>query len=80
MRTAAALKEAAVGAARPGVRIETMVLAGPPAEMLAEQAKIGDVDMVVVGHRGRGAISRLLTGSVADRLVQICTKPVTVVR
>ena len=54
--TASALKEAAVGAARPGVRIETMVLSGPPAETLAEQAKIGDVDMVVVGHRGRGAI------------------------
>ena len=80
IRVASALKEAAVGAARPGVRIETMVLSGPPAETLAEQARIGDVDLVVVGHRGRGAISRLLTGSVADRLVQICTKTVTVVR
>ncbi|HTO99625.1 MAG TPA: universal stress protein [Myxococcales bacterium] len=80
VRCAGALKEAAAGAARPGVRVETAVLSGPPAEALAEQAKIGDVDLVVVGHRGRGAISRFLTGSVADRLVQICSKPVTVVR
>jgi nucleotide-binding universal stress UspA family protein len=80
VRVAGALKEVSIGAARPGVRVETLVLSGPPAESLAEQAKVGDVDLVVVGHRGRGAISRLLMGSVADRLVQICTKPVTVVR
>jgi len=79
-RAAVALKEAAAQAARPGVAVETLVLSGPPAEMLAEQAKAGEVDMVVVGHRGRGAISRFLTGSVADRLVQVCSKPVTVVR
>jgi len=38
-----------------------------------------DVDLVVVGHRGRGALARLLLGSVADRLVQICPKPVLIV-
>ena len=32
IRVASALKEAAVGAARPGVRIETLVLSGPPAD------------------------------------------------
>jgi nucleotide-binding universal stress UspA family protein len=80
VRTAESLKNAAAAAARPGMVVETMVLSGPPAESLAEQARAGDVDMVVVGHRGRGAIKRLLTGSVADRLVQICSKPVAVVR
>lgn len=37
-------------------------------------------DLLVVGHRGANALSRLLVGSVADRLVQICPKPVVVVR
>src|SRR5438105_14473077 len=43
IRSAAALKEAALGVARPDVPVETMVLVGPAAEALAEQAKIGDV-------------------------------------
>ncbi len=66
--------------ARPDLAIETLVETGAPAVALAEIASRKDVDMVVVGHRGRSAVKRLLLGSVADRLVQICTKPVTVVR
>jgi nucleotide-binding universal stress UspA family protein len=38
------------------------------------------VQLVAVGHRGRGAIRRALLGSVADALVQICPKPVLVAR
>jgi len=34
---------------------------------------------VVVGSRGRGAVTRVLLGSVADRLVHICKIPVLVV-
>jgi nucleotide-binding universal stress UspA family protein len=60
--------------------VETIVEPGAPAETLAELAKAGEVDLVVVGHRGRNALSRALMGSVADRLVQICSKPVLVVR
>jgi nucleotide-binding universal stress UspA family protein len=65
---------------RPGVIIETIVETGAPATKLAELAGRLEVDLVVVGHRGRGAMKRMLLGSVADRLVQICPKPVTVVR
>ena len=60
--------------------IETLVETGAPAVALAEIASRKDVDMVVVGHRGRSAVKRLLLGSVADRLVQISTRPVTIVR
>ena len=64
----------------PGVVVDTQILAGSPAEMLADLASREGHDLVVVGHRGRGAFARGLLGSVADRLVQICPKPVTVVR
>lgn len=74
------VKEIATGLARAGVQIEAMTPSGSPAETLAGLAKSGDVDLVVVGHRGRGAVARLLLGSVADRLVQISPKPVLVVR
>lgn len=50
------------------------------AETLARVAGEDDqVELVVVGHRDRSQLSRLLAGSVADRLVQICQKPVMVV-
>jgi len=52
-----------------GVRVETLIAEGSPAIALADLAKEGDVELVVVGHRGRNAIARALLGSVADRLV-----------
>lgn len=65
---------------RPELAVETVVEAGAPAARLAELASRLEADLVVVGHRGRGAMKRLLLGSVADRLVQISPRPVTVVR
>ena len=62
-----------------GIVVETLVLSGPAALALADQARAGDVDLVAVGHRGRNAVARALLGSVADRLVQISPKPVLVV-
>jgi len=79
-RVTTMLKRIADEMARADMAIETLVETGGPAVALAEIASRKDVDMVVVGHRGRSAVKRLLLGSVADRLVQICTKPVTVVR
>lgn len=63
-----------------GVEADTTCMAGPVAETLADLAETGDFELVVVGHRGRGAVRRVLLGSVADRLVQICPRPVLVVR
>ncbi|GMU63618.1 MAG: hypothetical protein AMXMBFR34_53810 [Myxococcaceae bacterium] len=59
--------------------VSCVVKLGPPAELVAEQAEVMDADLVVVGSRGLGAVKRLLVGSVADRLVHICQRPVLVV-
>jgi len=63
-----------------GVPAETSSGQGPIAETLAAIAARQDVEMVIVGHRGRGAVRRAVLGSVADRLVQISPRPVLVVR
>jgi nucleotide-binding universal stress UspA family protein len=63
-----------------GCDLQTELLVGSAAEMLAERAGEDDVDLVVVGHRGRSAAARVLLGSVADRLMQICAKSVLIVR
>ena len=74
------LREAVARVKDAGVEVSTVVKTGTPAESLAELAEPADVTMAVVGHRGRNLASRLLVGSVADRLVQISRKPVLVIR
>lgn len=73
------LADARAALGEPGVEVDTLVLFGQPAEQLAAAAAAPDVGMVVVGSRGRGAVRRLMVGSVSDRLVHISTKPVLVV-
>ncbi len=61
-------------------QLSTLNLLGPPAEVIADTAFDDGFDLVVVGNKGRGAVSRVLVGSVADRIVHICKRPVLVVR
>jgi nucleotide-binding universal stress UspA family protein len=53
----------------PELEPSTVLLEGRPARALAEYANAHDVDLVVVGARGRGFSERLL-GSVAQQLVR----------
>ena len=38
-----------------------------------------DVDLVVAGSRGQGAVARAPLGSVSDRLAHLCPKPILIV-
>jgi nucleotide-binding universal stress UspA family protein len=76
---ASVVREAAARQSR-RMRIERVVLHGRAAEALAEAALDPLVAMIVVGHRGRNKVERMLLGSVTDRLVQIATVPVLIVR
>jgi nucleotide-binding universal stress UspA family protein len=76
----AVLREMAARCARTGLRVETRLEAGPPAETLAHLAGLTGAGMIAVGHRGRSAGKRFLLGSVADRLAQISPGPVLICR
>jgi nucleotide-binding universal stress UspA family protein len=69
-----------IGREFPEDRLEKHVELGDPAEVICEQAGKLGADLVVVGARGQGAVSRWLMGSVSDRVVHHCPVPVTVVR
>jgi nucleotide-binding universal stress UspA family protein len=63
-----------------GGDVVTASLVGAPAEAIADHSRGEEVWAVVVGAKGHSAVGRVLLGSVADRLVHICNRPVLVVR
>lgn len=63
-----------------GVEVETELGMGDAAAVIAERAEAADIQMVVMGSRGQGAVARQLLGSVATQVVHTATKPVVVVR
>lgn len=75
----AVLHDALTALGGAGVEVDTLVLSGAPAETLADAAAAPDVDLVVAGSRGQGAVARVLLGSVSDRLAHLCPKPILIV-
>ncbi|MEU0312269.1 universal stress protein [Nocardioides sp. NPDC006273] len=72
------LAAAATAAEEAGVEVRFEVLAGPPGEALRRFAEEQNMDLVVVGRRGRGLSPHLL-GSVSSDLVRHAHLPVLVV-
>lgn len=68
----------ALGATVDKVPVETLTVAGSPAEGLVGQAT--QADLLVIGHRGRGRIASAVLGSVSLHCVMNAPCPVTVVR
>ena len=67
----------AVAADMPGQQVSVEVVAGRPAQALADVADQQDADLLVVGTRGRG-LSRRLLGSVAEGVLKTSGRPVLV--
>lgn len=74
------LKRAQAEVKNAGGESEVATVHGAPAEALADLASGSGIWGVVIGARGHNAVARVLLGSVADRLVHICDKPVLIVR
>lgn len=58
---------------------EVVVDQGDPVQRIVQAAEEHDVDVIVVGSRQRGLLSRLIEPSVAQGVVQSATRPVLVV-
>ncbi|MCU4751477.1 universal stress protein [Halobacteria archaeon AArc-curdl1] len=59
-------------------RVETAV--GSPAREIVDFAAENDIDHIIIGSHGRQGVSRVLLGSVAEKVVRRAPIPVTVVR
>jgi len=58
--------------------IETVF--GQPAREIVEYAEENDIGHILIGNHGRSGVSRVLLGSVAEKVVRRAPMPVTVVR
>ena len=62
----------------PAAQVESKVGYGHPAQVLISESE--NADLIVVGHRGHGGFTGMLTGSVSMQVVNHAECPVVVVR
>ncbi len=60
--------------------VDSILLDGRPAKAIIDEARDYDADLIVVGHRGRGAIASTLLGSTSAEVVERAPCPVLIVR
>ncbi len=68
-----------VRARHPGLAVECEAPAGPPAPTLLAVAVAVGASLLVVGHRGQGALARMGLGTVARACVNEALCPVAVI-
>ena len=76
----ALLEDAAAVAIEHGVVSTTALLRGETVDEIVAYADNHDVDVIVVGSRGQGALSAALLGSVSKGVLREAKRPVVVVR
>ncbi|HET6367884.1 MAG TPA: universal stress protein [Pseudomonadales bacterium] len=77
---AEALDKTATQAKDKGVTVRPVMLTGSPAQEIVDLARSEQADLVIMGTHGRGGMSRVLLGSVADRVIRLAPCPVLTVR
>jgi len=64
---------------RPNLKVSVETAVGAPAAEILRVAAKTKADLIVIGTHGRGAFSRALLGSVADKVLHATTIPVLAV-
>ena len=59
--------------------VKTGMAVGHPGEQIIHRAEADGIDLIIVGRRGRSMISRMMLGSVSERVLRYAHCPVMVV-
>ncbi|MEF8814388.1 MAG: universal stress protein [Halovenus sp.] len=63
-----------------GIDFQIEIAFGQPAREIVNFAEENDIEHILIGNHGRSGVSRVLLGSVAEKVVRRAPMPVTVVR
>ena len=63
-----------------GLEAQFVGKVGQPAEVIAQTAKKGKFDLLVLGSHGHGTLGNLVMGSVATKVLANCDTPALLVR
>jgi nucleotide-binding universal stress UspA family protein len=67
-------------ASKQGLKATFVNKVGTAAEIIAETAKKGGYDLVVLGSHGHGTLGNLVMGSVATKVLAHCSTPALLIR
>jgi len=73
------LKSSLAVLVKAGIKHNTIIQTGHVAESISKIANKG-FDLVILGAKGRSAIADLLIGSVAQRVLATCKKPIMLIK
>ncbi len=63
-----------------GIKVDTKILLGDPAQAILFHAEHDSCDLIVMASHGRSGLGRLLKGSISDQVFRGTCKPVLMVR
>jgi nucleotide-binding universal stress UspA family protein len=76
----AALQPARAKLDAAGLKYQFHILVGEPAEKIVQYARENGCEQIFMGTHGRGAVSKVLLGSVASKVVALSDVPVVLVK
>jgi nucleotide-binding universal stress UspA family protein len=73
------LQEIAEGLRKRSIAVHALLIQGPSVEKIVAEAERLEVDVIVIGSHGHGAVYRALLGSISEGVVRAAPCPVLVV-
>ena len=61
------------------IKVKSVIVTGDPAEQIVDYADRKNIDLIIMGTRGRSALKRWVLGSVADKVVSATSCPVALI-
>jgi nucleotide-binding universal stress UspA family protein len=70
------LQDMSIEVGKQGIRVSTALREGTPHEVILREAESWGADLIVMGKLGKRGMSRILLGSVAERVIEFTGLPV----
>ena len=61
------------------IKVKSVIVTGDPAEQIVDYADKKNIDLIIMGTRGRSQLTRWILGSVADKVVSATSCPVALI-